>query len=273
MKNHLVTFCIALALLAACAPATEPPPPPQPPTNTPEPAVTEYIPTHPVLSLDSLQSGQTPYAFLSSSGVEVRYLLFLPDNYDPTVEWPIIIFLHGTGGIGMNINLIMNKTLPNYVEELPDFPFIVVSPQLPKGGWRSLIDPIDELLDHLIEVLPVDVDHLYLTGLSAGGYGTWKYALKYPDRFAAIAPIAGGASLTTDPVPEDVCKLKDLPIWVFHGEADKVIPPEMNIEVVDALESCGANVNITLYPDTGHDAWTPTYTNPAFYEWLLQHSK
>jgi len=261
VKNNLVFLFVIVLLLSACAQ----------PTETALQA-TEYSPTHPALSIDSLQPGtQTPYAFLSSSDVEVRYLLFLPDNYDPAVESPMIIFLHGSGGTGMNIDRLKNRALPNYAEETPDFPFIVVSPQLPKGLWTKLIDPIEELLDHLTETLPVDVDHLYLTGLSIGGYGTWNYALKYPDRFAAIAPIAGGASLTADRVPEDICKLKELPIWVFHGEADTVIPPEMNIEVVDALESCGANVKLTLSPDTGHDAWTSAYTNPAFYEWLLSY--
>ncbi|KAA3643844.1 MAG: phospholipase [Chloroflexi bacterium] len=282
MKKTLFVFFLMILLTTACSTVEEPAPKPtevveptkvvSPPTNTPAPTDTEYKPTHPAITADSLQPGQTPYAFLSSSDVEIRYLFYLPENYDPSIRWPLILFLHGGDGNGMNINRIMNKTLPNYIENLPDFPFIVVSPQLPNGFWPKLIDPIDELLDHLIEVLPIDADHIYLTGLSGGGYGTWKYALKYPDRFAAIAPIAGGPSVTTDRVPEDICTLKELPIWAFHGEED-LIPPEQNIEPIEALEACSGNVRLTLYPDTGHDAWTPTYTNPDFYDWLLQHSK
>ena len=292
MKQYQIPLLSVFLLLTACAaptpqaqlstnlPSPTDPPllpaaTPQAPTEVSKPTVTatEYVPSHPVILTDSLQPGQTAYAFLSSTGVEVRYLIYLPEKYDPDKEWPLIVFLAGSDGRGSNIDRLINLPPHNYVEDLADFPFIIVTPQLADGFWPKLIDPIDELLDHLIKVLPIDANRLYLTGYSLGGNGTWKYALKYPDRFAAIAPIAGGPSVSTDRVPEDICTLKELPIWAIHGAEDTGVPPEQSIEPVDALEACGADVKLTLYPDTGHDAWTPTYSDLAFYEWLLAQSK
>ena len=133
---------------------------------------------------------------------------------------------------------------------------------------------MDELLTHLSETIAVDTNRLYLTGLSRGAYGVWQYALKYPDRFAAIAPVAGGASLSSNPVPDAICTLKNLPIWVFHGEADKVISPKLDSAVVTALESCGSDIKFTLYPNADHpDTWILAYADSALFEWFLEHSK
>lgn len=277
---RLILVLLILVLYACSAPATSggSPEPTQAllRTETTEPVVTasNYVPSFPAISTESLQPGQTPYAFLSNSGVEVRYLFYLPENYDSNKQWPLIVFLHGNGEIGRNIDRLYESTPLNYVEVLTDFPFMVVSPQLPDGFWTQLLDPINELLDYLIEVLPVDKNHIYLTGISLGGYGTWQYALHFPDRFAAIAPISGGPTLSaSNRVPEDICILKDLPIWAFHGADDRMVPPEQDIEPVAALEACGGNVQLTLYSNTGHDAWVQTYSDPAFYEWLLEQSK
>jgi predicted peptidase len=299
MRKDRLTLLIAIFFLTSCATAQLPSATPEPtiaptaqlpsatpeptiaptvqlPSATPEPTIapTAYVPSYPIISADSLQPGQTPYAFLSSSGVEIRYLLYLPVNYDPAIEWPLIVFLHGSGQRGNNLEGLIGYTPVDYLEEPADFPFILISPQLAEGNWGSMADPTNELLDHIIASLAVDANRLYLTGWSIGGHGTWVYALKYPERFAAIVPISGGptgGSIST--MPDNLCTLKELPIWVIHGADDKVIPPGLDIEAVARLEACDANVLLTLYPDTGHDAVTPTYTNPAFYEWLLQHSK
>jgi predicted peptidase len=266
MQNRFIALFVTFLILTACVT----------PSNTPEPTATQtpYVPSLPTLSPESIHPGQSAYSFLTSNGEEVRYILYLPEKYNLDMEWPTFVFLHGTGEVGTNINLLMGKTLPNYVDTTMEFPFIVVSPQLPSGLWLKYIDPVNELLDHLIEILPIDPHRLYATGYSAGGYGTWKFALNYPDRFAAIAPIAGGASLTADPVPDNICVLKELPIWVFHGEADEGVPYEVNSEVAEALEKCGSTVKFTLYPDTNHlDTWLKAYADPALFTWFLEQSK
>jgi predicted peptidase len=98
-----------------------------------------------------------------------------------------------------------------------------------------------------------------------GGFGTWDVAMAFPDRFAAIAPICGGAAAY------NACVLKDVPVWTFHGAKDTVVAIERSQEMVDALEKCGGDVKFTIYPEAGHDAWTETYNNPDLYDWLLQH--
>ncbi len=126
---------------------------------------------------------------------------------------------------------------------------------------------LNGMLDELIASLPVDIDRVYLTGLSMGGFATWGWAVETPERFAAIAPICGG----WDPV--DAPKLKKLPIWAFHGADDDVIDITDGQDMVDAVQAAGGNVKFTIYPDGGHDVWTETYANPALYEWLLQHAR
>jgi predicted peptidase len=115
--------------------------------------------------------------------------------------------------------------------------------------------------------LPVDEDRIYLTGLSMGGYATWAWATLQPGRFAAIAPIAGGWA------PEDACKLKELPIWAFHGAKDSVVPVGPHQQMIDAINACGGDAKFTVYPDADHDSWTATYANPELFEWFLRHRR
>jgi predicted peptidase len=197
------------------------------------------------------------------------YLLFLPEDYgaDPHKKWPLLLFLHGLGETGDDLEMLKMHGIPKVVEEWDDFPFITVSPQCPyRSCWMSEADTLNALLDDVVETYAVDAERVYLTGLSMGGYGTWHLATQYPDRFAAVVPIAGGGD------PDQVCALKDVPIWAFHGAKDDVVYPEESKKMVNALEACGGNVQFTLYPDAYHNSWTQTYENPELYQWLLKHS-
>jgi predicted peptidase len=101
-----------------------------------------------------------------------------------------------------------------------------------------------------------------------GGYGSWHFAIAYPDCFAAVVPICGGGD------PDKVCVLKDVPVWVFHGARDNVVLPRESIKMVDALKECGStSVKFTLYSTADHDSWTRTYNSPRLYEWLLEHKR
>ncbi|MDD5622755.1 MAG: prolyl oligopeptidase family serine peptidase [Actinomycetota bacterium] len=196
------------------------------------------------------------------------YLLFLPSDYykEKTKNWPMILFLHGAGERGGNVEMLREVGVPKLAEEDKDFPFIVVSPLCPADRyWVPAV--LKKLLDDVCGELRVDMDRIYLTGLSMGGYGTWDTAIKYPDIFAAIAPICGGGN------PYWVYKLSDMPVWVFHGAQDTVVSPQESIKMVEALEKYGGNVKFTLYPELEHDCWTETYNNPELYEWFLEQSK
>jgi predicted peptidase len=194
------------------------------------------------------------------------YLLFLPQDYDKKDSCPLMLFLHGAGERGDDLELVKKHGPPKIVETKKDFPFILVSPQCqPKRWWEPLA--LTALLDDVAAKYKVDEDRIYVTGLSMGGFGTWSLASHTPDRFAAIAPICGGGE------PYWTKRFVHLPVWVFHGAKDFLVPLRRSEEMVEALNRHGGNVKLTVYPDADHDAWTETYDNPELYEWLLQQKR
>lgn len=201
---------------------------------------------------------------------ELPHLFFLPQGYeeDTRRRWPLILFLHGAGERGSDLNKVRKHGIPKVTDENPDFPFIVVSPQCPAGTyWPYLVDLLNDLLDYALQTYRADPQRVYLTGMSMGGYGTFYLAMAYPDKFAALAPVCGGGD------PGKVSRIIHLPIWVFHGAQDNIVPIEESEIMVSALRKAGNKVQFTTYPNVGHDSWTETYNNPELYEWFLRHTK
>jgi dienelactone hydrolase len=220
--------------------------------------------------------GQRPFSqnVQYSRTVQINYLLYLPGAYgkDPKQKWPLILYLHGRDQRGSDFTALKSQPLPKMLENRTDFPFIVISPQLPldKLWWSDLIDPMDALIDQIETTYAVDPRRIYLTGLSMGGFGVWEYALRYPKRFAAIVPIAGGYIEGSHDLPVHLCDLKNVAIWVFHGEADTIVNPYQSQDLVNGLKSCGIKVHFTLYPNTDHEgSWTKAYADPELYKWLV----
>ena len=218
------------------------------------------------------QTGQTPQKLvkLTAQGQTItsNYLLYLPEAYGKKKSWPLILFLHGAGERGSDLYLVKLYGPPKFLETKKDFPFIVVSPQCPvKDWWPNRIDSLMALLDDVTDRYNVDIERVYLTGLSMGGYGTWALAGQYPERFAAIVPICGQGDVS------DADALKDTPMWVFHGAKDTTVPLSNSEEMVAAVREAGGNVKFTIYPEAGHDSWTETYNNEQLYEWLLKQKK
>ncbi|MGQ9798187.1 MAG: prolyl oligopeptidase family serine peptidase [Ignavibacterium sp.] len=201
--------------------------------------------------------------------VNLQYLIYLPKDYIESEDnFPLVLFLHGAGERGNNIELVKRNGPPKLVEEGIDFPFILVSPQCPEGTrWNYLTLSLITLLDEIESKYRVDKNRIYLTGLSMGGQGTWSLALAQPNRFAAIAPICGWTDTW------EVCKISHIPTWVFHGAKDDVVPVTESEQMVSALQKCGGKeIKLTIYPENNHDAWTETYNNPELYKWFLSHS-
>lgn len=204
--------------------------------------------------------------------VAYNYLLHLPPDYgeDPTKRWPLILFLHGAGERGSDLKKLKVNGIPKIVEEQPDFPFITVSPQCPEDHWwPAEVEGLLALLDDVMVRYAVDPDRVYLTGLSMGGYGTWTLAVAAPDRFAAIAPICGGLYGPARMVE----RLKNVPVWAFHGAKDPVVPLEQSERLVKVLQEVGGQARLTVYPEAEHDSWTETYANPELYAWFLAHRR
>ncbi|MBI5730323.1 MAG: prolyl oligopeptidase family serine peptidase [Ignavibacteriales bacterium] len=198
--------------------------------------------------------------------VSINYLLYLPKDYKGRDKYPVMMFLHGSGERGNNLELVEKHGPPKLINQGKDFPFIVVSPQCPLGiRWKT--NELIALLDDIIKNYNVDENRIYITGLSMGGYGTWKLANEIPERLAAIIPICGWGDTWT------ICEIGDLPVWAFHGAKDNVVDPRKSQELVDALKACNGNAKLTLYPEANHDSWTQTYDNPEIYEWLLKQTK
>jgi predicted peptidase len=212
---------------------------------------------------------QVPRQFEKEITVKVKlnYLLYLPKGYDESDKaWPLVLFLHGAGETGSDVEKVKKHGPPKLVEAGKEFPFILVSPQAPRFGW----DPqtLTALLDDIIGKYRVDKDRVYVTGLSMGGMGTWALAAAHPKRFAAIIPICGAGN------PADARKLKDLPIRIFQGGKDPVVRPETAEAMLKALKEAGAkDVDLTVYPNAAHDSWTQTYDNPEVWKWLLEQKR
>lgn len=216
-----------------------------------------------------LTPGQHPQVFEKTitRNLSCNYLLFLPEGYKEKKQgWPMILFLHGAGERGSDLNKVKVHGPPKIVQQQKDFPFIVVSPQCPEDDWwTDKVEVLINLVDDIVARYGVDTERIYLTGLSMGGYGTWALASEHPRRFAAIAPICGGGNRIM------AFRLKDVPVWAFHGAKDRVVPLKQSEEMVDAIKSRGGNAKLTVYPDAGHDSWTETYNNEELYEWFLKH--
>ena len=219
-------------------------------------------------------AGQFPQSFQAEirKTVKAQYLLYLPTGYaESKNQWPLILFLHGAGERGDDLEKVKIHGLPKLIaKEGKELPFVVISPQCPKDGWWSdeaQIEMLDALLDHIFYRYRIDQNRIYVTGLSMGGFGTWSLAAKYPDRFAAIAPICGGGD------PRDAPRISHLPVWAFHGAKDTIVEPEKSREMADALKKAGSDVKLTIYPEAGHDSWTETYNNPELYNWFLEHRR
>lgn len=207
-----------------------------------------------------------------SKSFELSYALYLPKGYEDGGEkrWPLLIFLHGAGERGDNLELVFRHGPLKQVREGQDYPFIIVAPQLPQDiTWDRRLDELDRLLLSLIETYQVDVERIYLTGLSMGGYGTWHWAVHQPNAFAALVPICGGTWWLLG-FPQRIEVLKEVPIWAFHGDADEVVPVRMTEELVEVLLKLNAPVRFTKYSGVGHDSWTLAYNEPELVPWLLK---
>ncbi len=223
--------------------------------------------------------------------VTYPYAVYVPPQYDPGRTWPVVLFLHGAGerghdglrqtavGIGSAIRWDRQRV-----------PMIVVMLQVPDDG-RWLDGPLNAAflaLDRSLAEFHGDPDRVILTGMSLGGYGTYALAYDHPDRFAALVPICGGilghstASSVIqlpatvgadDPYALVAQRIREIPVWIFHGADDPIIPVEEARRMSRALEHAGAAVRYTELPDTGHNAWDPAYGSAELWQWMAERSR
>lgn len=216
-------------------------------------------------------SGKQVEQELKSGDKSIPYLLYLPEKYEEKEKWPVILFLHGRGESAGPLSIVAKWGPPRLAAAGQPLPYILVSPQCPtNSNWREASQQalLVKLLDHISSQFKADADRVYLTGLSMGGYGSWILAAGHPDRFAAVVPICGGGK------PADAEKLKNLPIWVFHGTEDTAVPLKRSEEMVAAIkEAGGTNIRFTTLEHIGHNSWEAAYATPELYSWLDKHTR
>jgi predicted esterase len=194
----------------------------------------------------------------------IAFWLYLPPDYerDPTQRWPLVVYLHGSGERGSDLRRVKAYGPAKLIESRSDLPLILVSPQVPAdGAWDPHL--LHALLAHLKTELRIDADRVTATGVSMGGIGTWAWAIEYPDDLAGIAPVCGFGD------EDRVQRIRHLPVWAFHGEADTVVPFALDLRTITELRRVGGQPRFTTYPGRGHDIWTPAYEEPGLFPWLL----
>jgi pimeloyl-ACP methyl ester carboxylesterase len=203
-----------------------------------------------------------------------HYISYTPKEYkkDSLKKWPLIIYLHGGTRRGTDLKKLYASGIPDQIWRGREFPFIIVAPQCPLGSRWSTDDWFENFYNEITTKYNVDTDKVYLTGVSLGGAGTWYLAIKYPDKFAAIAPMSGFTS-HIEYLNKNIDKLVDMPIWAFHGKIDKVVQFEETERVALRLEGKNKNLKFTAEPDVGHWMEWLVYPEEELYDWFLKHDR
>jgi predicted peptidase len=201
----------------------------------------------------------------------LHYLISYPEGYErDTADWPLVLFLHGGGEGGSDLERVKTHGLPKHVSAGERFPFVTLAPQNRhlRGFWD--VTALGQLLDSIQATSSIDPDRIYLTGMSRGGLGAWMLAMQYPGRFAALAPVCGAV-----PASYTIWIEKDLPIWAFHGADDGLILPSESVNMIEALRQRGMEISprLTIYEGIGHNAWDPAYADPRLYKWMLSQRR
>ena len=198
--------------------------------------------------------------------VRYQYLIDTPDDYERNLQdsYPLLIYLHGGSHKGNDLDLLKGYGLPKLIEEGNKFDFIVVSPQCPIGKYWTTENWFDSLYLDLQANYRIDTTRIYATGISMGGFGTWELAMDYPGLIRAIVPLCGGCNDSLN-----VCKIKHIPIWTFHGDKDDLIPINETERLAKRLLDCSGNIKFTRLKNRGHGI-QDIYENDEIYKWISE---
>lgn len=219
-----------------------------------------------ILINSSLRAQLTSFESCVSRSVTMNFYLYTPKLVEDS--YPLVVFLHGGGESGDRIELVKNHGFPKLISQGKEYPFYMFAPQNPHGigFWDDWL--IDQMVDDLVDSLNIDTSRIYLVGLSRGGYGVWQLALNHPEKYAAMISICA-ASI---PVIY-VNRLSEMPVWLFHGGKDDVVPVEQSIDAYERMKPNNPLVKLTIYPEANHDSWSETFENDDVIAWLLSQGR
>jgi poly(3-hydroxybutyrate) depolymerase len=208
--------------------------------------------------------------FTDTQGTQLPYRLFHPPKYNPGIKYPLVLFWHGAGEVGVdNLGQLRDNGEYSFLtaSNQAKFPCFYLLPQV-GGSFNEyqILDWATNLLSYLEEQFNIDPDRFYVTGLSMGGFSTWAMIARYPDRVAAAIPMSGGIvynNLT------DYLQSLHVPIWNFHAADDGSVPVAYSDESVASLRGLGASINYTRYQTGGHGIWSVAYSTPGLVDWLM----
>jgi len=226
-------------------------------------------------------------------GKTLHYRILKPIDFDPSQQYPLHLFLHGAGERGSDNEAQLAHGSSLFIEQSAKFPAIVIFPQCPEDdywaqtsysrneqtsenqfvfpessspGWA--MDAVIALLQTQLQENYIDKHRIYLSGLSMGGMGTFELLARQPDVFAAATPICGGTNIQNIKT-----WAHNLPLWIFHGDEDNVVPARYSKVVVEALIRQGIEPRFSLYPGVGHNSWDNAFSEPDLFSWIYNHRK
>ena len=207
----------------------------------------------------------TKHKWKSDIYYNFNYAKYLPKDFDETKEYPLVLFLHGAGERGDDLDIATRHGYMKYVrEEGKEYPFICIAPQCPNDKyWGCYTESLIAFLDYITETLPIDKKRIYLTGFSMGGTGTWMLAMAAPDKFAAIAPVCGSRIYWNTEI------LRNIPILMYHGDCDDVVPINESVNMLKSIHKNGGNAQLKICYGVGHNAWDYAYTDDFLMNWML----
>jgi predicted peptidase len=193
-------------------------------------------------------------------------LVYLPRRYFARSPCPLLLYLHGSGSRGNDIEMVRRLGLPRFLDEGGSYPTIVAAPQCQMNtSWHP--EEVHMFLDFLVGRFAVDPNRVYILGESMGAYGAWNCATYMPERLAAVIPFCGGGDVDLAE------RLVQLPIWAFHGEEDTVVPPTESKAMVDAVNKAGGIARLTILSGRGHDISDVAWTNRKLLQWMLDQRR
>ncbi len=209
---------------------------------------------------EEFQAGQWQFPFVA----------YYPETISDNM--PLIIQLHGAGERGNGYEDLCKVDVHGFsklIQKGKEYPCIFVMPQCsPESFWAAEVPNIYSFIQAVIQHFRADEKRIYLTGLSMGGFGTWYTSMRYPQMFAAIAPVCGGGMVWH-------AGSLDMPIWAFHGTEDEVVYPSETINMIHKIRTVGTNKNevkMTLLDNVAHNAWDYAMQEELLY-WLLSKSR
>jgi predicted peptidase len=231
------------------------------------------------------------YEFVGTAKLRMPYRLLVPSDFNSGSKYPLVLFFHGSGERGDDNEKQLLHGVERFAtpESQSRYPCFVLVPQCPTHldnrpvmwtGERERMHslklapevavPLQTALELAIEIqekFPVDMDRIYVTGISMGGFATWEALLRHPEKFAAAIPVCGGGDAS------HAARIRDIPVWAFHGANDPTVPVECSRLMIKMIEKAGGHPRYTEYPGVGHNSWDLAYAEPELLFWFFSQSR